>query len=215
VSIRSANLGLFKIRTINNMQEREIMGKSRRERKRQRERENRIDWLKSVLSASAAALIVVQFVIPTAVYGRSMEPGFEHRDYLLIHKQAYVGEAEPERGDVIVFQSKLRDNNRGTLKKLIKRVIGVPGDIVEIREGKVYINGEELKERYIKDGVTNGDVGPVVVPEGNYFCMGDNRLHSTDSRFLEVGFVEKDKIVGKVVFRLYPFSKFGMIGSTQ
>ena len=134
MSIRSANLGLFKIRTINNMQEREIMGKSRRERKRQRERENRIDWLKSVLSASAAALIVVQFVIPTAVYGRSMEPGFEHRDYLLIHKQAYVGEAEPERGDVIVFQSKLRDNNRGTLKKLIKRVIGVPGDIVEIRE---------------------------------------------------------------------------------
>ena len=191
------------------------MGKSRRERKRQRERENRIDWLKSVLSASAAALIVVQFVIPTAVYGRSMGPGFEHRDYLLIHKQAYVGEAEPERGDVIVFQSKLRDNNRGTLKKLIKRVIGVPGDIVEIREGKVYINGEELKERYIKDGVTNGDVGPVVVPESNYFCMGDNRLHSTDSRFLEVGFVEKDKIVGKVVFRLYPFSKFGMIGSTQ
>ncbi len=80
------------------------MGKSRRKRKRQRERENRIDWLKSVLSASAAALIVVQFVIPTAVYGRSMEPGFEHRDYLLIHKQAYVGEAEPERGDVIVFQ---------------------------------------------------------------------------------------------------------------
>ena len=71
--------------------EREIMGRSRRERKRQRERENRIVWLKSVWSASAAALIVVQFVIPTAVYGRSMEPSFEHKDYLLIHKQAYAG----------------------------------------------------------------------------------------------------------------------------
>lgn len=191
------------------------MGKSRRERKRQRERENRVDWVKSLLSASAAALIVIQFIIPTGVYGESMEPSFKQNDYLLIHKQAYAGDSQPERGDVVVFQSKLRDENRGLLKKLIKRVVGVPGDIVEVREGKVYINGEELKERYVKDGITNGDVGPVIVPEDNYFCMGDNRLHSTDSRFLEVGFVEKDKIIGKVVFRVYPFSKFGMIESTE
>ena len=191
------------------------MRKTRKQRRKERVRENRIDWLKSFLSAGAAAFIVIQFVIPTAVYGRSMEPGFTHQDYLLIHKQAYAGDREPVRGDVIVFQSRLRDENRGGLKKLIKRVVGVPGDVITVTGGKVYINGEELKERYVKDGVTNGDVGPVVVPEENYFCMGDNRLHSTDSRFLEVGFVEKDKIVGKVVFRVFPFHKFGMIGSTQ
>jgi len=178
-------------------------------------KKNMIEWLKAVLSAVAAAVIVVQFVVPTTVYGISMEPSFYENDYLLVNRQAYTGSREPERGDVVVFQSHLPDEENGGRKKLIKRVIAIPGDTVAVADGKVYINGEELEENYIQDGITNGDVGPVTVPEGNYFCMGDNRLHSTDSRFFEVGFVEKDDIVGEVFFRVFPFDKFGSIRSTH
>ena len=81
-----------------------------------------------------------------------------------------------------------------------------------VENGKVYINGEELDEEYTKDGTTNGTVYPVEVPEGCVFCLGDNRLHSTDSRFLEVGFVDEEDIVGKVIFRIYPFNRIGIPG---
>ena len=176
--------------------------------------ENIREWLKAVVSAAAIAFIVVQFVIPTTVSGISMEPGFEHNDYLLISKQSYRDGRQPQQGDVVVFNSRLEDEN-GDYKKLIKRVIAVSGDKVQVQSGKVYINGKELQETYIKDGVTSGEVGPVTVPEGYLFCMGDNRLHSTDSRDLEVGLVSQDEIVGEVVFRIYPFDKFGRIGRTE
>ena len=176
--------------------------------------ENTREWLKALTSAAVAAFIVVQFVMPTTVSGESMEPSFEDKDYLLINRQAYLGNRTPQRGDVIVFNSHLKDE-QGRDKKLIKRVIAAAGDKVLVQDGKVYISGEELKEDYLKDGYTNGDVGPVTVPEGSVFCMGDNRLHSTDSRYLEVGFIDEEEIVGKVIFRLYPFDKFGKIRSSQ
>ena len=172
-------------------------------------RENVKEWLKAILTAVVVALIVVQFVVPTTVYGVSMEPTFKSSDYLLISKQAYSGDRSPQRGDVIVFTSHMKDEN-GENKKLIKRVIALPGETVEVTDGKVYINGKELKESYTKDGTTNGTVYSVEVPEGRVFCLGDNRLHSTDSRFLEVGFVHEEDIVGKVVFRIYPFDRIGI-----
>ena len=143
--------------------------------------------------------------------GISMEPNFEGGDYLLVSKQAYTNGKTPQRGDVVVFVSHQKDQD-GKYKKLIKRVIALPGDMVAVEGGKVYINGKETDDDYTKDGITNGEVAPVVVPEGSVFCLGDNRLHSTDSRFLEVGFVKEDTIEGKAFFRVYPFSKFGKIG---
>ena len=95
---------------------------------------------------------------------------------------------------------------------LIKRVVGLPGETVEVRDGMVYINGEVLEEDYTKDGITNGEVAPVIIPENDYFCLGDNRLHSTDSRFMEVGLVDAEDLVGQVIFRLYPFNKIVVIG---
>lgn len=175
--------------------------------------ENICEWVKAILTAGISAVIVLQFILPTAVFGISMEPSFEHRDYLLINRQAYKNGRTPQRGDVIVFQSHLRDTENGGMKNLIKRVIAVPGDTVAVDSGKVYINGEVLEESYIKDGITNGEVPEVTVPSGNYFCMGDNRLHSTDSRFLEVGFIEEKAIIGEVFFRIFPFNKIGLIGS--
>lgn len=174
-------------------------------------RESIKEWTKAMVTAIAVALIAIQFVMPTMVYGISMEPNFQGGDFLLVNKQAYTNGSQPEKGDVIVFESRQKDEN-GKEKKLIKRVIAVAGETVSVDEGKVYINGQELNDEYTKDGITNGEVAPVVVPEGSVFCLGDNRLHSTDSRFLEVGFVREETIQGKVFFRLYPFDKFGKIG---
>ncbi|MGN0659894.1 MAG: signal peptidase I [Emergencia sp.] len=173
--------------------------------------ENAKEWLKAILSAVAVAFIVIQFVVPTSVFGISMEPCFSHGDYLLVNRQAYKSGRQPQRGDVIIFESHLKDEN-GEDKRLIKRVIGLPGETVEVAGGKVYINGEALEEKYLMDGVTDGTVYPVKVPEGCYFCLGDNRLHSTDSRDLSVGFVDEDDIVGEAFFRVYPFDRIGKPG---
>lgn len=111
------------------------------------------EWIKVVVSAAVLALVITQFVVPTSVSGSSMEPAFSDRDYLLVSKQAYVSAKQPQRGDVVVFQTHLKDEE-GQEKKLIKRVVALPGEIVSIENGKVYINGEELQETYTADGVT-------------------------------------------------------------
>lgn len=174
-------------------------------------KENIREWTSALISAVAVGVIIVQFVMPTVVSGISMEPAFEGKDYLLISRQAYAGKRAPRRGDVIVFRSHLKDED-GKDKNLIKRVVGLPGESVSVKGGKVYINGEELEEDYLKDGITNGNVEPVIVPEENVFCLGDNRLHSTDSRSLAVGFVDKAQIEGKVFFRVFPFNRMGKAG---
>lgn len=174
-------------------------------------KKNTREWLAAVVTAVAVAGVITQFVMPTMVYGISMEPAFSEKDYLMVSKQAYIHQRQPERGDVIVFESHLKDEHDKN-KNLIKRVIGLPGESVSVHDGKVYINGKELKEDYTKDGVTSGQVDGVIVPEGHVFCMGDNRLHSTDSRDMEVGFVKEDDILGKVFFRVFPFKKVGKIG---
>lgn len=173
-------------------------------------KQNIAEIVKTVATAAMGALIIMQFVVPTTVFGNSMEPNFSDRDYVLLEKQAYAGEKEPERGDVIVFKSHLKEKD-GKDMKLIKRVIGVEGDKIAVKDGKVYVNGEALKEEYIKDGTTSGEVKPVTVPKGSVFCMGDNRLHSVDSRYREVGFIDKSDIIGKVFMRLLPFDKIGLV----
>lgn len=168
------------------------------------------DWIKTIVTAGVLSIIVIQFVVPTRVYGRSMEPTLKENDFLVVNRCAYVNGITPSKGDVVIFKSHLKDSNRND-KKLIKRVIAVPGDTVMIKDGRVYINGEELEEDYINDGITSGDVDLVTVPANSVYCMGDNRLHSTDSRHLEVGFVRYDQIIGKAVARIFPFSDFKMI----
>lgn len=168
------------------------------------------DWIKTAVTAGVLSIIVVQFIAPTRVFGHSMEPTLNDNDFIVVNRCAYVNGITPSKGDIVVFQSHLKDQN-GNDKRLIKRVIAVPGDTVMIKEGKVYINGEELQEEYINDGITSGDVDLVTVPAGSVYCMGDNRLHSTDSRHMEVGFVRYEQILGKAVVRVFPFSDMKII----
>ncbi|MGI6177284.1 MAG: signal peptidase I [Eubacterium sp.] len=169
------------------------------------------EFVRDVIIAVVVAFVIVQFFRPTVVRQSSMLPNFEDGDYLIVSRQAYklLG-GEPDRGDVIVFDSQ-RKAEDGSEKYLIKRIIGLPGETITITGGVVYINGEPLDQSYTKDGTTSGEIENYVIPEGTYFCCGDNRLNSLDSRSSEIGVVSRDMIYGQVVFRLYPFSKFGTI----
>ena len=170
-----------------------------------------LEWVRVIVGAIVIALMVMFFIKPTIVKESSMEPNFYEDDYLLVSQQSYkLFHEEPERGDVIIFKSHLPDKE-GHDKLLIKRVIGLPGEKVDVHDGKVYINGEEIDDSYTNDLTTTGTVEDAVVPKDEYFVLGDNRKVSVDSRYSDVGFVPKDSIVGKVVFRLMPFRRMGII----
>ncbi|MGN0709920.1 MAG: signal peptidase I [Anaerovoracaceae bacterium] len=168
-----------------------------------------VELLRDIAIAVCIAFLVTLVIKPTIVKEESMEPNFYNNDYLFVYKLAYHSKT-PERGDVIIFKSSLKTET-GKDKLLIKRVIAVPGDTISISDGNVYINGKKDKSSYTKDGYTNGVLQPTKIPKGKLFCMGDNRLVSRDSRDSSVGLVSEDKVVGKVVFRLFPFKRAGRI----
>jgi signal peptidase I len=167
--------------------------------------------LVDILIAAVLAGCVLYFIRPTIVKQTSMEDTLHENDYMIMARQAYKRKG-PERGDIIVFRSELINEENGSHKLLIKRVIGLPGDEISIKDNQLYINGEAYKEDYLKDGYTPAFEVPAegetyTVPEDSYFCMGDNRVGSVDSRRREVGCPVSDQIVGKVIVRLYPFNK--------
>lgn len=170
---------------------------------------NIIEWIKTIAISVVIALIITTFIRPTLVMEYSMYPTIQQYDYLIINKVAYkIG--EPEFGDIIVFKSDLLREN-GKKKQLIKRVIGIPGDIIEINGGAVYRNGEALEEPYVNGGITSNILEPVTIKEGDLFVMGDNRPNSIDSRSEKVGMVPIETVVGKAIIRLYPFNKIGFV----
>lgn len=167
------------------------------------------EWIKVFALAIVFAFVITQFIKPTLVRGDSMYSTLEEGDYLIINRMSYKFK-DPERGDIIVFESDLQQDD-GSSKDLVKRVIGVEGDSVKIKDSKVYVNGEKLIEPYIDDQVTEGDID-TVVPEDCVFVLGDNREISLDSRYDSVGFINNSDILGKVFIRLYPFNKIGLLG---
>ena len=168
-----------------------------------------IEWVKVFGLAIVLAFVITLFIKPTLVSGDSMLPTLHENDYLIINKIGYkIG--EPKNGDVIVFKSDLEKND-GTTKDLVKRIIGVAGDKVVIKDGKVYLNDKLLDETYLSEGMdTTGDVD-IVVPEGKLFVLGDNREVSLDSRYEQVGLVDANDVEGKVLVRLYPFNDISLI----
>lgn len=158
--------------------------------------------IKDIIIALLVVLVITFFIKPILVKKTSMLPTLEENDYILISKQAY-NFGTPEQGDIIVF--KVKDKN----EFYIKRVIGLPNQEVDIENGTVYINNKALNEDYTLNGVTPGRVKDFTVPEGSLYVLGDNRENSVDSR--DIGPIKIDDVAGKVIIRLYPFSKFGTI----
>jgi signal peptidase I len=136
------------------------------------------------------------------VVGRSMIPTLEDDQYLAVNKLDYRLH-EPQRGDIIVFRDPSSDE-----RKLIKRVIGLSGELIEIREGQVYINSQPLDEPYI-EAPPRYFYPPTQVPEGQYFVMGDNRNNSSDSH--NWGTLPRDMIVGKAWVSYWPPRLWGII----
>jgi len=160
------------------------------------------DWLKHILIALVIAFILARFVIVNAnVPTSSMESTIMVNDRLIANRLSYKFSL-PKRGDIVVFKYPDDEN-----VLYVKRIIGMPGETVNITKGAVYINGEKLDEPYITTSIA-GNFGPYTVPEGSYFMLGDNRNNSLDSRYWKNKYVEKDKILGKALFKYYPIQNF-------
>lgn len=152
-------------------------------------------------------------VLNAKIPSESMEPTIQVGDRLFGWKTAYRGDRQPERYDVVIFKNLYS----GMDDYLIKRVIGMPGDVLEFKNNQVYANGELLDDSFTKGITTQGalPVDTLVVPEGCYFVMGDNREHSLDARFWKtrsgknVPFITEHEIVAKAVFRYFPFTEMG------
>lgn len=161
-----------------------------------------LSWVKTVVFTFAVYFIATNTLIANAkVPTGSMENTIMPGSRIIINRLAYLTE-EPERGDVISFW--YPDNEK---ENYLKRIIGLPGETVEGKDGKIYIDGKELKESYIKE-VSYMDFGPYTVPEESYFVMGDNRNNSWDSRYWTNKFVSKEAIVGRAEFEYFPELKW-------
>lgn len=156
------------------------------------------DWLVSILIAVVLAFFIRSFIVELyMVEGPSMRPTLVNNERLVVNKFIYRFK-EPQRGEVIVFRYP-RDPSRD----FIKRVIGVAGDKIEIRDGQVFLNGQLQNENYILER-TRGSYPLVTIPQGHIFVMGDNRNNSEDSRFRDVGFVPLDLVKGKAMVVFWP-----------
>lgn len=181
-----------------------------------------------VLLALLLALLLKSFVVQAFyIPSGSMEPTLLPGDRVLVNRLAYRF-GEPERGDVIVFDTGGTEEDRGIVggflrwlseglgvarpahEDYIKRVIGLPGEVVEIRRGVVYVDGERVPEPWLAGRADRRSFPPVEVPWGMLYVLGDNRLHSGDSRF-GLGFVPVDRVVGKAFLVVWPPSRVGWV----
>lgn len=179
------------------------------------------DWIYSIVVALFLAMIIHIFLfVPTKVSGESMVPTLSDGQYLIVSKISHVLREMPDYGDIVIIDSRTRrdrswmddltepmnnyialfDRSRQEHSVWVKRVIGREGDVLEFKDGAVWRNGEKLDEPYINEPMEFSMDGSYTVPAGTVFVMGDNRNHSSDSRF--IGPVPVDHVLGRVVFEL-------------
>lgn len=163
-----------------------------------------VKWL---LVLAVSAYFLVAFVVQRAdVYGNSMEPVLKEGDVVLVDKLTpRLGGLK--RFDMVVFRYRYREN-----RYYIKRIIALPGETVQIADGRILINGQVLEEPYGAEPIEKAKRAekPVVLGEDEYFVLGDNRNHSSDSRDSDIGNLAEDEIVGRVAVRIWPFSGIRM-----
>lgn len=161
-----------------------------------------------LLVVVALTFLFVQFVGQrTHVNGDSMNATLEDGDNLIVDKISYRF-TDPDRFDIIVFPYQYQENTY-----YIKRIIGMPGETVQIQDGMIYIDGEVLEETYGKEVMQYAGIAsdPITLGEDEYFVLGDNRNNSSDSRDPSVGNIKEDQIVGKAFIRIWPLNKFGIL----
>lgn len=173
-----------------------------------------VEWVVILVISLGAALLVRTFLLqPFLIPSASMEPALRIGDRVLVNKISYRLH-EIHRGDVVVFERPACDRVEGGLKDLIKRVVAVGGETVEARDGSVFVEGERVREPYLSDGVVTADFGPVEVPAGHLWVMGDNRGNSKDSRFLcgpRGVAIDESTVVGRGFLRVWPISSIGRL----
>lgn len=167
-----------------------------------------VELFKTVIMAIILSFGIRTFVAEARyIPSSSMEPTLQINDRLIIEKMTYHFQ-QPQRGDVVVFNATEALERENFHDAFIKRIIGLPGDEVMVRNGKVMVNGEILREAYIKEA-PQYDYGPVIVPQGEYLVLGDNRNNSYDSHYW--GFVPRDKFIGRALVRFWPPQRVGLI----
>ncbi len=142
----------------------------------------------------------------TSVIGDSMEPNIHNGDYFILNKISYRF-SDVERFDIVVFPYNNGQSN------YIKRIIGLPGEKVELKDGQIYINDEVLEEHFSVEQIRiiGNQPFPIIIPEDEYFVMGDNRNDSSDSRYQDVGTIPRSDIIGKAGLRIWPLPDFGFV----
>ena len=196
-----------------------------------------LEWIYCIIIAIALALLIRYFVgTPTVVKQTSMFPTLKQNQRLILNRISRTFNETPKRGDIITFEAPSKSAVDGVKaiydkeingwfqkftyyvlevnkRSYIKRVIALPGEHVTISDGKIYINGEELKEEYLQENVVteakNAYLTDFTVPEGYIFAVGDNRMYSSDCR--EFGCIPLEKIESKVWIRFWPLNLFGKV----
>ena len=168
-------------------------------------------WLENIKTVGFSLVLAfgIRIFIAEARYipSGSMLPTLQINDRLIIDKISYDF-SDPKRGDIAVFNPTATLEQENYHEAFIKRVIGLPGDKVEVKQGKVYVNNIPLKENYL-EAPPDYQWGPVIVPANSYLVLGDNRNNSYDSHYW--GFVPRKNIIGKAAFRFWPLNRFGEI----
>lgn len=168
-----------------------------------------IVWLAEIALVLAIAFVFVYYIcLRTSVVGQSMSPTLESREEILINRFIYLV-TNPKPGDIIVFLP----NGNEKSHYYVKRVIGGPGDTVQITGGEIYVNGEQLEETEDMASILDAGLAEeeILLAEDEFFVLGDNPNNSEDSRYANIGNVKKEHIIGKAWFRVSPYSKFGFL----
>lgn len=162
-----------------------------------------LEWTKAIIIAILIALFLRTFIFATSIVeGESMDPTLEDGERVIFNKLIYIL-GEPDRGDVVIIQ-------RPT-KNYVKRIIGLPGETIEINGSDLIIDGKKYVQTFLSDDAQykTGNFGPLTIPQNSYFVMGDNRAISKDSRN-GLGFIQGEEIIGRSELIIYPFSEWAL-----
>ena len=188
--------------------EREAEKKNASEKKEKSTAQNILGTIAYIIGVCVFVFLILHFVGQrTVVNGSSMDTTLANGQNLVMDKLSYRFH-DPERYDIIVFPYQHAENTY-----YIKRIIGLPGDTVQVIDGYVYINGKKLDEHYGAEGMEDPGIAaePIKLGDDEYFVLGDNRNHSSDSRVASVGVLTRDMLIGRAWVRIYPFNKIGVI----